>query len=147
MKIILVKDVNKLGEAGKVVNVSDGYARNFLLPKNLALIATKNNLQRIEKIKKDAEIEKLEVENKFKAIAEKIKTTELTFIRKADENDHLFGSVSEIDIVEALAEKEIEINKTDVAMEKHLKEIGDFEVKIVFPNDIKEILKIKIEKE
>ena len=147
MKIILVKDVNKLGEAGKVVNVSDGYARNYLLPKNLALIATKNNLQRIETIKKEAEAEKLEVENKFKALAEKIKTTELTFTRKADENEHLFGSVSEIDIVTALAEKEIEIHKTDIVWEKHLKEIGDFEVKIVFPNNITENLKVKIEKE
>ena len=147
MKIILVKDVNKLGEAGDVVKVSSGYARNYLIPKNLALIATKNNLLRIEKIKKDAEVEKLDVENKFKAIAEKIKTTELTFTRKADENGHLFGSVSEIDIVTALAEKEIEIHKTDVAMEKHLKEIGDFEVKIIFPNEITEILKVKIEKE
>ena len=147
MKIILIKDINKLGEPGSVVNVADGYARNFLLPKKLAIIATPKNLVKVEAIKKQAELAKLEIENKYKALALRIKDVELVFTRKADENNHLFGSVSEKDISEALAEKGIEIHRSVVNIEKHLKEIGSFEVPIVFTSEITANLKVNINKE
>ena len=147
MKIILIKDINKLGEPGSVVNVADGYARNFLLPKKLAIIATSKNLAKVETIKKQAELAKLEIENKYKALALRIKDVELIFTRKADENGHLFGSVSEKDISETLAEKGIEIHRSVVNIEKHLKEIGSFEVPIVFTSEITASLKVVINKE
>lgn len=147
MKIILIKDINKLGEPGSVVNVADGYARNFLLPKKLAIIATSKNLAKVEAIKKQAELAKLEIENKYKALALRIKDVELIFTRKADENGHLFGSVSEKDISETLAEKGIEIHRSVVNIEKHLKEIGSFEVPIVFTSEITASLKVVINKE
>ena len=109
--------------------------------------ATKSNLSKIENIKKKAELEKLEIENHLKALALKINDTMLTFTRKADENDHLFGSVSENDIVNSLAEKGIEIHKSAVNIQKHLKEIGSFDVQIVFSSEITANLKINIEKE
>ncbi len=147
MKIILIKDIIKLGEAGSVVKVVDGYARNYLIPEKIAILASKGNLKKIEDIKKQAEIEKLEIESKYKALVLKLADVELQFIRKSDENGHLFGSVSEGDIVNALEEKEIEIHKSHIALEKHLKEIGSFEVPINFTTKITASLKVKIDSE
>jgi large subunit ribosomal protein L9 len=147
MKIILAKDIKKLGEAGSVVKVADGYARNYLLPKNLAILATKYNLSKVEAIVKEAEAEKLAMENEYNALIQKINEVTLTFTRKADDNEHLFGSVSETDIAKALAEKEIEIHKSFINMDKHLKEIGSFEVAIEFTTAIKTVLNVNVEQE
>jgi len=147
MKVILTKDIRKIGSAGEVLDVANGFARNYLLPQKFAIIATKNNLNRIETIKKDAEIARLEVENKYKAIALKLADVELNFIRKADENGHLFGSVSENDIAKALEEQEFEIHRSNVNLEKHLKELGTFDVEIVFTSDIVTKVKVNIENE
>lgn len=147
MKIILTKDIKKLGEAGEIVDVANGYARNYLLPKDFAILATPNNLKKVEKIKKEAELARLEIENRYKAIALKLEGVELTYNRKADENGHLFGSVSEVDITNSLKEMDIEIHKSHVVMEKHLKELGAFEVVIEFTADIKSTVKVNIENE
>lgn len=147
MKIILTKEIQKLGTAGSVVNVADGFARNYLLPQKMAIPATKKNLAKVEEIKKVAEAEKLALENEYNATVQKLNEVSLTFIRKADENDHLFGSVSENDIVKSLAEKEIELSKSFVKLEKNLKDIGSFEVDIEFTSNIKTVLKVNIEKE
>jgi large subunit ribosomal protein L9 len=147
MKIILVKDIEKLGKAGDILTVKDGYSRNYLLPQKLAIVANKFNTTKIENIKKEADAEKLALENAYAALVAKINGIELTFSRKTDENGHLFGSVSENHIVAALAEQEIEINKTNVKMEKHLKEIGSFDVKIGFTSEIFAEIKVNIESE
>jgi large subunit ribosomal protein L9 len=147
MKIILTKDIKKIGNAGDVMKVADGFARNYLLPRKLAIVATKNNISRIETIKKEAELAKLEVENKYKAIALKLADVELSFIRKADENGHLFGSVSESDIANALTDRELEVHKSNVNLEKHLKELGTFDVEIAFTTDITANIKVNIENE
>jgi len=147
MKVILVKDMQNLGQAGSVLKVADGYGRNYLLPKGFAIMANAYNLAKIEGIKKVAEAERLEINNKFKALAAKVDGVELTFLRKADENDHLFGSVSEKDIADALNEKGIELSKAVIKMEKHLKEIGDFEVSVVFSAEINATVKVKVDKE
>ena len=118
MKIILASDIASLGQAGDIVNVANGYARNYLLPQNLAVLATKGNLSRIEKIKKEAEIKRLVLENEYKALAKQIEGVELSFTRKADDDEHLFGSVSEFDIVNALAEKGIQVQKRNVHMKR-----------------------------
>lgn len=147
MKIILVKDMPNLGEAGSVLTVANGYGRNYLLPQGFAIMANAYNLAKVEEIKKVAETERLEINNKFKAIAAKVDGVELSFVRKADENDHLFGSVSDKDIADALAEKGIELSKAVIKMEKHLKEIGDFEVSVVFTSEIKATVKVNVDKE
>ncbi|MBT3168704.1 MAG: 50S ribosomal protein L9 [Candidatus Cloacimonetes bacterium] len=147
MKIILASDIASLGQAGDIVNVANGYARNYLLPQNLAVLATKGNLSRIEKIKKEAEIKRLVLENEYKALAKQIEGVELSFTRKADDDEHLFGSVSEFDIVNALAEKGIQVQKRNVHMKKHLKEVGEFEVVIHLAAGIETNIKIKVDKE
>ncbi len=147
MEIILTKDIKALGEAGKLVKVKAGYARNYLLPNGFAIPASQKNLLKIEVIKKQAAEKKLVLHGKYQEIINKIDGVELTFTRKADENDHLFGSVSENDIVKALAEKDIEIHKADVKMEKHLKEIGTVDVVISFMSELQTTVKVTIEVE
>ncbi|MDP8268794.1 MAG: 50S ribosomal protein L9 [Candidatus Tenebribacter davisii] len=147
MKIILTKDIKALGEAGKVVKVKPGYARNYLLPKGFAIPASPRNLSKIEEIKKQAAEEKLLLHSKYQEVVKTIEGVEITFVRRADENNHLFGSVSENDIVKALAEKDIAINKANVNMEKHLKDVGTFEVEISFTTEISTMIKVNIEVE
>ena len=144
MKIILTKDIKALGEAGKLVKVKAGYARNHLLPNGFAIYAIPKNLSKIEEIKKIAADEKIALYGKYKEVINKIEGIELTFTRRADENNHLFGSVSENDIVKALAEKEIEIHKANIIMEKHLKEVGSFDVEVSFASDLKTTIKVNI---
>ncbi|MBT4574867.1 MAG: 50S ribosomal protein L9 [Candidatus Cloacimonetes bacterium] len=147
MKVILTKDIKALGEAGKLVKVKAGHARNYLLPMGFAIPASPKNLEKIEVFKKQAAEDKLVLHGKYSEIIKKIEGVELTFSRKADENDHLFGSVSETDIVKALAEKEIEIHKADVVMEKHLKEVGTTDVVISFMSELQTTVKVNIEVE
>ena len=147
MEIILTKDIKALGEAGKLVKVKAGYARNYLLPNGFAIHASPKNLTKIEVLKKPAAEEKLALYSEYREIIKKIEGVELTFLRKADENHHLFGSVSENDIVKALSEKEIEIHKAEVVMEKHLKEVGTFDVEISFTSELKATVKVNIEVE
>jgi len=147
MKVILKKDINKKGKAGDVINVADGYARNYLLPQGFAIVANKYNLSKVGSIQQEADLARLELESKYKAQALQVSNTSLHFIRKADENDHLFGSVSDNDIVEALAEKEIDLHRSFLKMDTHLKSIGDFEIEVNFPNDINATLKVTVGKE
>lgn len=147
MKIILTKDMKKLGNAGELIEVASGYARNYLLPKEFAILASPANLKKVDSIKKDAELVKLEIENKFKALILKLKDVEIKFNRKADENGHLFGSVSEVDIVNSLKELDIDVHKSYIVMEKHLKELGIFEVSVEFTSEIKSVIKVNVENE
>ena len=144
MKVILREDILSLGHKDDIITVKNGYARNYLLPNGFAIYASPKNLSKIEEIKKIAADEKIALYGKYKEVINKIEGVELTFIRKADENDHLFGSVSENDIVKALAEKEIEIHRADVVMEKHLKEVGSFDVEITFASELTTNVKVNI---
>ncbi len=147
MRVILLESIEKLGVAGSVVKVADGYARNFLIPRNLVVMANKKNLKQIETIKQEAEKKELAAQNALKALAMEIEGTELNFKRKADENDHLYGSVSDVDIVHELQKKNFEIHKNMIRGEKHFKELGTFDVTIHLTSDITTNVKIFIEKE
>ena len=147
MKVILKQDINKKGQAGDVIRVADGFARNYLLPRGIAIVANAYNLSKVEAIRKDAELARLELENKYKAIAAQVADVILTFKRKADEQEHLFGSVSENDIADVLAEKGLEVHRSNIKMENHLKSIGEFQVAISFPGDINSSLKVVVEKD
>ena len=147
MKIILKKHVESLGTVGEIVKVADGYARNFLFPKGFAIQATDKNKKFIEKFK-EVEEKRLAEELKIsEMIIKQIEKTTLLFTRLSDENGHLYGSVNEHDILDELKEKELIIDKHNVKMEQHIKELGDHEVTIEFKDDLKGTLKIKVEKE
>lgn len=147
MKIILLKDIHKLGLAGDIVKVANGYARNYLLPKNFAILATKGNVVKVEKIKQEAEKERVIIRTEQKELAEKMNDIILTFKRKIDENEHLYGSVSEVDIQKELKNMGFEISKSNIKMEKHIKELGSFDVEIALTSDIRSKIKVNVEKE
>jgi len=147
VRVILLESIEKLGKVGSVVKVADGYARNFLIPRNYAVIADKKNLQKIEAIKLVAEKKELEHINALKALAQKIEGIELVYQRKADENDHLYGSVSDVDIVQSLKEKGFEIHKSMIRGEKHIKALGDYDVGIHLASDVDANIKVIVENE
>jgi len=147
MNIILKKNVENLGAVGEIVKVADGYARNFLFPKGFAIPATDKNNKLIERFKEEEEKRLAEELKQAEMIIKRIEKISLLFIRLADENGHLYGSVNEQDIMNELKEKELIIDKHNVKMEQHIKELGDHEVTIELKDDLKGTLKIKVEKE
>ena len=147
MKVILTEHIENLGNKGDVVNVKRGYARNYLIPREYALYGTPANMKRLGAIQdelKAAEEKKLA---ELKNLAEKIDTTNLVFKRKVDEQGSMFGSVSELDIINGLQELGIQINKSALSMEKHYKELGEFNLPVRLHKDIICSLNIKIEPE
>lgn len=147
MKILLTSDIHKLGNAGDVLKVADGYARNFLIPRGLAIPATTKNLGRVQKIRDDAEKKRQEKEAQLRRLAEKIGALRMVFVRKADENGHLFGSVSEIDIAHELEKAECPVHKSMIQMEKHLKDLGNFEIAVQLAANITATVKVVVEDE
>ncbi|MBN2017392.1 MAG: 50S ribosomal protein L9 [Candidatus Cloacimonetes bacterium] len=147
MKIILKKNLENLGSVGEIVKVADGYARNFLFPKGFAIPATDKNKKLIEKFKEEEEKRLAEELKMAEMVMKQIEKTSILFTRLSDENGHLYGSVNEQDIVNELKEKDLIIDKHNVKMEQHIKELGDHEVTIELKGDIKGTLKIKVEKE
>jgi|SRR5690554_525916 len=147
MKLILITDVKDLGMAGDVVEVKDGYARNYLLPKKYAVLATRDALKKVGSIKAEADKVRNSRLEEHKALLAEISEVSLSFTKKADENGNLYGSVSEYDIVDAMSLKGIKIHRNNVIFEKHIKEIGDFEVQISFGKDLTTTIKVAVVKE
>lgn len=130
MKVILLKNVEKLGKMGEVKEVADGYARNFLIPRGLAELATEKALAKIEEIKK-ATARKAELElKKFQELAEKLEGIEIVVKAKVGEGGKLYGSVTEEQIAQKLKEKGFEIKKGQIKLEKPIKEVGGHEVMV-----------------
>jgi large subunit ribosomal protein L9 len=147
MQIILQEDVEKLGHRGDVVTVRPGYARNFLLPKKLAVEATTGNLKAIERIRTSlAKKTATELEAAQKQ-AELLNGVALKFARKTGENDQMFGSVTSADIAEALAAQGFKIDKRQVQLGESLKTIGEFPVTIKVFRDVTAQIKVTVEKE
>lgn len=144
MEVILKENVANLGKAGDIVKVKDGYARNFLIPKGQAIPATDGNIKALqEQIKKKLKEKNMKEEN-LKSLLEKIKGVELTIKKLAAEDNKLFGSVSEMDIVEGLKNLGIEIEKNNVILDKHIKEPGEFLIKIKLKEGFETNIKVKI---
>ena len=147
MKIILTKDMENLGLAGDVKIVANGYARNYLLPKRLAILATPYSLKKIATIQEKAVEYRNERVNNLKNIAAKVDGTELSFTRKVDSNEKMYGSISEIDIYNELTKLGLDVKKSNIVLEKHIKELGDFNVEVNFSPEIKANIKILVGKE
>ena len=147
MKVIMLKTIEKVGNQGDVVNVKRGYARNYLVPRGFAFYATPANLKNLNTIKNKLADEEQKLTEELKNLAEKIDSTKLVFMRKVDEHGTMFGSVSELDIIRSLEEQGINIQKNDLEMDKHFKELGEFQVPIHLRKDIVCTLNISIEQE
>ncbi|MFK7865873.1 MAG: 50S ribosomal protein L9 [Alphaproteobacteria bacterium] len=130
MELILLERVEKLGQIGDVVNVKNGYGRNYLLPTNKAIRATKSNLEMFAARKVQLETQNLETRKEAEAVATKLDGKEVILIRQASEGGQLYGSVSAKDIAEALTEAGFAMNKNQVLMKAPTKTIGIFDYKV-----------------
>jgi large subunit ribosomal protein L9 len=147
MQIILQEDVEKLGTRGQVVEVKAGYARNFLLPRKLALEASPGNMKRLEKMR--AVFAKKEAVEKGDAqkLADLVSAVSLEITRKAGENDQLFGSVTNADISEALAAQGFTIDKRKITLAEPIKVIGEYEVPLKLHREVITNVKLSVKKE
>jgi large subunit ribosomal protein L9 len=131
MKVILIDEVLGLGDRGDVVQVRDGYARNFLLPKKLALQANAANMKAAEHEKKKWEVLSLQEKSAASQVAEQLSGTKLTIQKRVGESGTLFGSVTAADIAEALkAETQIDLDKRKIELEHPIKEVGTHQVSV-----------------
>jgi large subunit ribosomal protein L9 len=147
MEVILREDIEKLGTRGEVVKVASGYARNFLLPRKLAVAANDSNKKIVEQerqahLRKDAKVQADAAE-----LGKLMSSVEIIIAQKAGENDQLFGSVTAADIVVALEKQGYSIDRRKVALEEPIKTLGDFKVAIRLHKDVSVELPVHVVKE
>jgi large subunit ribosomal protein L9 len=147
MEVILLHDMDKLGVRGQIVNVADGYGRNYLLPKKLAVAATPQNRkwveqQRVRFLKQSAK-EKAEAEDLAKLLAD----VSLTFSRRAGEQGTLFGSVTAIDVAEGLHAQGYRIDRRRVHLDPPIKLLGEYDVAVRLHREVTATVKVKVEAE
>ena len=130
MKIILTADVDTLGNAGDVVEVKDGYARNFLLPRSVALIANERNMAVYEKVRQQREAQHARETRGAEALAEALKEVSCNVAVKAGEEDRIFGSVTAPQIAVALSDLGFEIDRRDIVLEEPIRALGVYDVPI-----------------
>jgi large subunit ribosomal protein L9 len=147
MKVILTENIEKVGAKGDVLNVKRGFARNYLIPRNFAIYATPLNLKKLDGLKQQYAVEENKRLEQMKQLSGQISALSLIFIRKVDEHENMYGSVSETDILHELQQRNIDIAKTAIIMEKHIKQLGDFEVKIHLHKDVNTVLHGVVQKE
>lgn len=147
MKVILMQHIEKLGAKGDLVNVKRGYARNYLVPRGYAIYATPQNMKKLEEIRSIAKQEEATRLEELKNLAAKLNGTTLSFIRKTDEQGNLYGSVSDTDIVNELSAKGLQIHKSAIQLEKHLKELGIFDIELKLHKDVSAQIKVEVKQE
>tara|TARA_B100000131_G_C17794416_1_gene482714 strand:+ start:99 stop:542 length:444 start_codon:yes stop_codon:yes gene_type:complete len=144
MKIILTTNVKKLGRVGDLVNVKDGYARNFLLPKKMALRENKKNLEYYEKIKDEIKTKEKNKLDQAKQTIEDIKKLKIQFSKEADEKGQLYGAISKKEILNFLKENNIKIHSDDIILTQQIRSIGDHQITVNPYTDIQELINIKV---
>ncbi len=130
MKLILREDVEHLGKGGELVDVKPGYGRNFLLPRGLAVMANPKNVRELEHQRKIAEAKAAKLKASAEAVAKRLADTPVTLKRKVGEQDKLYGSVTALDIVEALAARGLQLERRTIDLSEPLKTVGEFEVPV-----------------
>lgn len=144
MKVILKEDIPNLGKAGQIVNVKDGYARNFLFPKGLALLADEKNMKLLEYQKKKIEEEAKKKRQDAQSIAERLSQVNLKITAKAGEDQKLFGSITSKDIANALEKEGFAIDKKQITVLEPIKRIGEYEVEVKLHENITAKVKVTI---
>ncbi|QNO15030.1 50S ribosomal protein L9 [Alkalicella caledoniensis] len=144
MKVIMLQTVKKVGQQGQVLEVSEGYARNFLLPKGYAVEASKGNVKSLDEQKKSEERKKEKELEEAKKFADKITNTSLSMKAKSGEGGKLFGSVTSKDIAELLAKKGIKVDKRKIELSEPIKSLGEYELNVKLYPEINATLKVKI---
>ncbi|HXE91857.1 MAG TPA: 50S ribosomal protein L9 [Terriglobales bacterium] len=147
MDVILKEDVAKLGHRGEIVKVAEGYGRNYLIPRKLAIEATEANRAVIAQMKQAAERRAAQEKAGAATLAGQLEGARLTFQRKAGEQDHLFGSVTSVDIAEALAAQGFEVDRRKIELDQPIKALGEFAVKVKLHRDVAATIQVVVEKE
>ena len=144
MEVILREHIDNLGRRGDLVKVADGYARNYLLPRKLALLATDGNKKVIEREKVKFDAKEAEEQKVAQAVADRLATVEIEITRKVGETDALFGSVTNADVADALAAKGFEIDRRKIQLHEPIKKLGEFKVPVKLHRDVIVTLTVKV---
>ena len=144
MEVVLLERIEKLGQMGDVVSVKDGYARNFLLPQEKALRATKANLARFETERAQLEARNLELKKEAEAVAEKLDGQQFVVIRQASEAGSLYGSVAARDVAEVATEGGFTVERRQIVLDKPVKELGLHTMKVVLHPEVSAEITINV---
>jgi large subunit ribosomal protein L9 len=147
MEVILKTDVPKLGNAGDVIKVAEGYGRNFLLPKKLAIEATAQNKAVIKQMKDAAGRRAAKEKGNAEQFAKQFEGVTLTFTRKAGEGDHLFGSVTSADVAHELEQRGLKVERRRIDLDHPIKTVGEFNIPIRLHRDVSANVKVVVNKE
>lgn len=147
MEVILREHVDNLGRRGEIVKVADGYARNFLLPRKLALPATAGNKKHVERERKIMEVREAEEKGQAEAIATRLAAVEIAIARRVGETDQLYGSVTASDIADFLKSKGFEVDRRKLILPEPIKTIGDHNVPLKLHREVTVPLVVKVVKE
>jgi len=144
MEVILREHVDHLGRRGDLVKVADGYARNYLLPRKMALLATEGNKKQIERERVKFDMKELEDQKIAQAVAERMAGVEIEIARKVGETEALYGSVTSGDITEALAARGFELDRRKLQLPEPIKKLGDYTVPVKLHRDVTTNLKVRV---
>ena len=144
MEVILREHIDNLGRRGEVVKVANGYARNFLLPRKMALAVTEANKRQIERERAAAEARDLEEKSQAEAYGQRLSQTEVEIARRVGENNTLYGSVTSADIAQALVAKGFEIDKRKIQLPEALKALGEVTVSIKVHREVTVPVKVTV---
>jgi len=147
MEVILKEDVNNLGHRGDVVKVADGYGRNFLLPKKLAMEATAANKVVIEQMKQSSVRRTAREKSDAESLVAQLDQAALTFERKVGENEHLFGSVTSGEIAQQLEQRGFTIDRRKIQLDEPLRQLGEFHVPIKLHREVTADIKVTVQAE
>lgn len=147
MKVLLQKDVKNLGKTGDLVSVAEGYARNFLFPRQLAMEATETKVKEFEHLKKVAESKKKKALEERKAVVAKLAAVKLTFRAQAGESDKLFGTITNKDISDMLEKQGFSIDRRDIHIEEPIRMLGQHKATVKLGENISTDLKITVERQ
>jgi len=144
MQVILKDNVSKLGRRGQIVDVRSGYARNYLLPKGIAVKATPGALKQLELVRGKIELEEAQKRNEHEVVAEQLAQVELIIEASANEEGHLYGSVTEKEIAEALQQKGFEISPRQIDLQRHVKQVGEHELGVALYHEVSRRIKLYV---
>lgn len=144
MEVLLREDVDKLGQRGEVVRVRAGYGRNYLLPQGLAIKASAGNKKMIDDHRRSLAKREEKEKRAAQTDAEKLQGLELRFLRRVGESGILYGSVTSFDVVDALKERGLEVERRRVGLHEHIKQVGDYDIPIKLHRDVTVTIKVEV---
>jgi large subunit ribosomal protein L9 len=146
MQIILRADVDNLGRLGDVVNVKPGYGRNYLIPKGMAMPATKSNMNIFERERKKLEARMEKIRQSAQDLADRLNQAHVVIEVRVGENEKLYGSVTTTNIGDALSEMGIEVDRRKIVLDNPIRSLGEFEVEVKLHHDVKSMVRVSVVK-